>query len=170
MKIMWRKITKEILQKEYLLKPVPQIAKKYKVGMSRVFRKMDRFGIKRDHRYRGKSFRGADIRRNMSKAQLGKIRYSDVTESEIKKRQIAARRTWKKWKPDISKAYKTRQAVKKVIRNWFNIDHCTLCGWKEIPEILHLHHKDGNHRNNTIKNCTMLCPNCHNKVHYAKKS
>jgi hypothetical protein len=27
--------------------------------------------------------------------------------------------------------------------------------------ILELHHKDGNHNNNTLENCLLLCPNCH---------
>ena len=26
---------------------------------------------------------------------------------------------------------------------------------------LELHHIDGNHKNNTLKNCLLLCPNCH---------
>ena len=26
---------------------------------------------------------------------------------------------------------------------------------------LELHHKDGDHRNNTLENCILLCPSCH---------
>lgn len=39
--------------------------------------------------------------------------------------------------------------------------NCNLDKWlgRAIP--LELHHKDGNHLNNTISNLTLLCPNCH---------
>jgi predicted amidophosphoribosyltransferase len=43
---------------------------------------------------------------------------------------------------------------------------CVKCGWGEknifsgtIP--LDIHHKDGNHLNNTFDNLEVLCPNCH---------
>ena len=43
---------------------------------------------------------------------------------------------------------------------------CEECGWaktnifsKRIP--LHIHHKDGNYKNNKIDNLQILCPNCH---------
>lgn len=40
-------------------------------------------------------------------------------------------------------------------------EQCNLTLWlgKAIP--LELHHKDGNHYNNTLDNLEILCPNCH---------
>lgn len=38
------------------------------------------------------------------------------------------------------------------------------CKWdwnSDIKPVLELHHIDGNHKNNTIDNCILLCPNCH---------
>ena len=42
---------------------------------------------------------------------------------------------------------------------------CTGCGndgrWNGYVLTLHVHHKDGDHNNNNIKNLEFLCPNCH---------
>lgn len=38
---------------------------------------------------------------------------------------------------------------------------CEICG---SVEWLHVHHKDGNHKNNNINNLAWLCVNCHNTV------
>lgn len=43
---------------------------------------------------------------------------------------------------------------------------CQRCGWHEEPAILHIHHRDGNRRNNTMDNFESLCPNCHVLHHY----
>ncbi len=45
---------------------------------------------------------------------------------------------------------------------------CEKCGnkgkWKSEELILHIHHKDGNRRNNTKENLIYLCPNCHSQT------
>ena len=41
-------------------------------------------------------------------------------------------------------------------------DRCECCGYKEV---LDLHHIDENHRNNDPSNHSVLCPNCHAKIH-----
>ncbi len=41
---------------------------------------------------------------------------------------------------------------------------CQRCGLRE-PEILHVHHLDGNRKNNRDENLIVLCPNCHMKAH-----
>ena len=46
---------------------------------------------------------------------------------------------------------------------------CSRCGWKEIPEVLELHHIDRNRRNNGIFNLELLCPNCHTVDHFKMK-
>lgn len=45
-------------------------------------------------------------------------------------------------------------------------EECMKCGWSEtnphtgnIP--IELHHKGGDHRNHSVNNCELLCPNCH---------
>jgi len=38
---------------------------------------------------------------------------------------------------------------------------CLRSSWFEEPLWLHLHHKDGNKKNNSLENLQILCPNCH---------
>lgn len=38
---------------------------------------------------------------------------------------------------------------------------CNLTEWKNKPITLELEHIDGNNRNNSKENLTLLCPNCH---------
>ena len=40
-------------------------------------------------------------------------------------------------------------------------EHCGLTTWLNQPIPLELHHKDGNHKNNSLDNYELLCPNCH---------
>jgi hypothetical protein len=45
-------------------------------------------------------------------------------------------------------------------------EKCEICGWAEKHPIsgsipLHVHHKDGDHRNNGYNNLELLCPNHH---------
>jgi hypothetical protein len=45
---------------------------------------------------------------------------------------------------------------------------CERCGFDKF-EILNIHHKDRNVKNNSIENIEILCPNCHMLEHYNKK-
>lgn len=38
---------------------------------------------------------------------------------------------------------------------------CKRTEWEGFPIPLELHHKDGNHNNNSLDNLQILCPNCH---------
>lgn len=43
---------------------------------------------------------------------------------------------------------------------------CSICGWNKKHPVsntspLHVHHKDGNTKNNLEDNLDLLCPNCH---------
>jgi 5-methylcytosine-specific restriction endonuclease McrA len=55
-----------------------------------------------------------------------------------------------------------------VIRENLLENKCNICGlhdyWNGKPIVLHLHHIDGNRKNNDINNLEMLCPNCHSQT------
>lgn len=46
---------------------------------------------------------------------------------------------------------------------------CERCGYNKY-EILHVHHRDKNRKNNNLSNLELVCPNCHFEEHYLKKS
>ena len=46
----------------------------------------------------------------------------------------------------------------------FYPNECAVCGYKEEPRILEVHHKDENRSNNDIHNLCILCPNCHRNI------
>ena len=52
----------------------------------------------------------------------------------------------------------------KLLKEGYKEPRCESCGlttWMNNPIPLELHHKDGNHHNNTLDNFQLLCPNCH---------
>lgn len=66
----------------------------------------------------------------------------------------------------------------RVLKSYFlrNYNKCMnpKCKWNwngNDNPILEIHHKDGNHNNNTLENCLLLCPNCHSLTdNYKNKS
>jgi 5-methylcytosine-specific restriction endonuclease McrA len=62
------------------------------------------------------------------------------------------------WRPDFSTVRK-----KMVLRGM--LTSCVRCGYSEHPEILGVHHKDRNRKNNDLDNLEVLCPNCHSLEH-----
>jgi len=48
-------------------------------------------------------------------------------------------------------------------------EKCERCGYRK-KEILNVHHKDKNKKNNDLSNLELLCPNCHAEKHYLEKS
>lgn len=46
---------------------------------------------------------------------------------------------------------------------------CERCSYKVI-QILQVHHKNRDRKNNSMRNLEIICPNCHAKEHYLEKS
>lgn len=52
----------------------------------------------------------------------------------------------------------------KLIKDGLKEEKCELCGlsiWQGVKLPLELHHKNGNHLDNSYDNLMILCPNCH---------
>jgi hypothetical protein len=69
---------------------------------------------------------------------------------------------WKSGKADITRL---KSYMKKYLLEKYE-NKCSICGWNQKHSLtgkspLHLHHKDGNWKNNSEENLTILCPNCH---------
>lgn len=47
---------------------------------------------------------------------------------------------------------------------------CYTCGWQTHPEVLEVHHKDGNSNNHVLENLQILCPTCHDVHHFLSKT
>ena len=66
-----------------------------------------------------------------------------------------------------SENFKTSRFAKNELRTMAN--KCFKCQYKNIPEILQIHHIDRNRKNNKRENVILLCPNCHEEEHYQNK-
>jgi len=55
--------------------------------------------------------------------------------------------------------------VRKAMLRRHLLERCERCGYDAVPEILGVHHKDRNRKNNTLENLEVLCPNCHSLEH-----
>lgn len=47
---------------------------------------------------------------------------------------------------------------------------CEYCGYSKYKEVLDVHHKDENRKNNCIDNLVILCPTCHVEEHFLNNS
>lgn len=66
------------------------------------------------------------------------------------------------------KPIESKQLKKKLIEEGLKEEKCECCGldtWYGYKIPLALHHKDGNHFNNTFDNLQILCFNCHALKH-----
>jgi 5-methylcytosine-specific restriction endonuclease McrA len=43
---------------------------------------------------------------------------------------------------------------------------CSECGFNQVPEVLHVHHKDRDRANSSLSNLKILCPTCHEVEHF----
>lgn len=62
------------------------------------------------------------------------------------------------WKPEFT-------TVRKKMLARGMLTKCVRCGYDKHPEILGVHHKDRNRKNNDLSNLEVLCPNCHSLEH-----
>lgn len=66
--------------------------------------------------------------------------------------------TYSEWKPSFG-------SVRNYMKNRDMILKCQRCDYSEYPQILGVHHKDRNRKNNSLDNLEVLCPNCHSLEH-----
>lgn len=49
-------------------------------------------------------------------------------------------------------------------------EECGITEWNGKPLVFHIHHIDGDHKNNVVSNLKLLCPNCHSQTdNYSNK-
>lgn len=41
---------------------------------------------------------------------------------------------------------------------------CKISSWQDKPISMEIEHIDGNHQNNVLTNCCLICPNCHSQT------
>jgi len=73
--------------------------------------------------------------------------------------------------PNSNTSYDELNIKERVLFDQGN--RCNCCGineWQGRPITLELHHKDGNHKNNSRENLEYLCPNCHSQTENWRKS
>jgi len=84
-------------------------------------------------------------------------------DSNCKKRKYCSIQCVKKPQREVfSPKYSTVR--KKMIKENM-INKCEKCNYDEVIDILGIHHKDGNRKNNKKENLMVLCPMCHSLIH-----
>lgn len=154
-------VLKMYRNKSYLKK----IGDKYGCNSETVKRRLVEWGEPIRHRgwwSKGKK-KTAEHRAKLRK-HLDKIRSLAIAASKIKNRERYKDNNNPKWKGGISDSY----FKQKVLAKYGRI--CNYCGYKDHPEIIEVHHKDGNHKNLNIENGISLCPNCHRIEHFKLKT
>lgn len=69
--------------------------------------------------------------------------------------------------------YQSSKLLVRLVQAGYKQYRCEKCGisvWNGLEISLHLHHKDGDHTNQSLENLQILCPNCHSQTNnYAGK-
>lgn len=66
-------------------------------------------------------------------------------------------------------------AFRGATRSWFRDylrrtqGRCNRCGYNEVPQVLEVHHRDRDRKNNVEANLELLCPTCHSVDHWRAK-
>lgn len=70
--------------------------------------------------------------------------------------------------------YKAWKVLKILVQTGYKEYKCECCGiseWNDKPISLQLHHINGNHKDNSLENIQILCPNCHTQTdNYGSKN
>ncbi|MFA5436708.1 MAG: HNH endonuclease signature motif containing protein [Candidatus Neomarinimicrobiota bacterium] len=64
-------------------------------------------------------------------------------------------------------SYKNIETIKTFIGTYLLEERCSVCGissWNGLPLNLHLDHISGDHRDHSLNNIRLLCPNCHSQT------
>lgn len=102
----------------------------------------------------------------------GKMRYGILCSGCYKRRLKihGPHPSYKVYTDDERQALRARRHKKNPYRRYLH-DTCDWCGF--VPVFLgqlDIHHKDGNHNNNSPLNLATLCSNCHRLAHYQIRS
>lgn len=65
---------------------------------------------------------------------------------------------------DNKHAINSHKLKEKLFKDGLKERKCEICGasiWQGVQLPLELHHKNGNHNDNSFENLQVLCPNCH---------
>ena len=65
----------------------------------------------------------------------------------------------------VTKWGKPRKNIVHIVRNSIHDWRCSKCGHEGNSRDIHIHHGDGDHRNNTPPNLDLLCRKCHRIEH-----
>lgn len=104
--------------------------------------------------------------------EIGKLNAKEIYKNKSQEAKQRMIHTYPlKKKEDIENSrFVSSDTIKKMIEyHMIDLEYkCSHCGntgeWNGKKLRLELHHIDGNHNNNKIKNLTFLCPNCHSQT------
>ena len=86
---------------------------------------------------------------------------SPSTHRKFCSRQCTRKSSIDVWQPGF-------QTARKNMIHRDMLRQCERCGYREERQILVVHHRDRNRRNNALSNLEVLCPNCHALEHRKK--
>ena len=66
--------------------------------------------------------------------------------------------------------YKTKPKSSIYVIPKSSMKQCSVCGYNKYPALLERHHIDRDRSNNDITNLSILCPTCHDEIHYESKT
>lgn len=94
--------------------------------------------------------------------------------NQIDKHGLSASHFTKRWRVPLGEALvkdssftHTGHLKERLLKEGFKEAACEECGlthWRNRPISFHLHHMNGDWRDNRIDNLQLLCPNCHDQT------
>jgi len=161
-------INSEELRKAYKTKNIKECAKFFNCSPETIKRRLIRIGIKIKTKSEVlKAYYKTDKaiperKRRSKRAKKNKI-FQHYKGSGIGLPKNVKGKKNPNWRGGNSPKYWTQR----VIAHYG--DKCDICKWDNVPELLEVHHKDYNRKNNTIENGQVLCPTCHRIIHFKER-